>query len=50
MSAGAAARRRARARCGRIVLVELAILLVVVGVTAVLVARSPFATSAAPPR
>ncbi len=47
MSAGAAA-APAR-RLGRIVLVELVILLVVVGVTAVLVARSPVATSAAAP-
>ncbi len=46
MSAGAAA-APAR-RLGRIVLVELAILLVVVGVTAVLVARSPLTSSAAP--
>ena len=47
MSAGAAA-APAR-RLGRIVLVELAILLVVVGVTSVLVARSPVTTSAAAP-
>ena len=47
MSAGAAA-APAR-RLGRIVLVELAILLVVVGVTAVLVARSPITSSGASP-
>ena len=41
-------RRRRRGALGRIVLVELAILLVVVGVTAVLVARSPLTSSAAP--
>jgi copper transport protein len=47
VSAGAAA--APTRRLGQIVLAELAVLLVVVGVTAVLVARSPVSSSAAPP-
>lgn len=47
MSAGAAAGER-RTRLGRIVVVELIVLLAVVGVTSVLVNRSPVASSASP--
>ncbi len=46
MSGGAAAARR---RLARIVSIELAVLLAVVGVTAVLVARSPVSATSAPP-
>ena len=49
MSVGAAAPERLRGRLGRIVSVELVVLLAIVGVTSVLVTRSPIASSAAPP-
>jgi copper transport protein len=49
MSAGAAAPSDRRSRLGRIVTIELVLLLAVVGVTSVLVTRSPIASSATPP-
>jgi copper transport protein len=49
MSAGAAAPDDRRRRLGLIVSVELALLVAVVGVTSVLVTRSPIASSATPP-
>lgn len=49
MAVGAATLEDRRSRLGRIVVVELAILLAVVGVTSVLVTRSPIASSATPP-
>ena len=49
MSAGAGAASEPRRRLGRVVRIELAVLLGVVGVTAVLVARSPVSSTAAAP-
>jgi copper transport protein len=49
MSAGPAAPEQVRARLGRIVTAELVLLLAVVGVTSVLVTRSPVASSSGPP-
>jgi copper transport protein len=49
VSAGAASTPSARRTLTRIVAIELAVLLAVVAVTAVLVARSPVSSSAAPP-
>jgi copper transport protein len=49
VSAGAGAASEPRRRLGRVVRIELAILLAVVGVTAVLVARSPVSSTAAAP-
>jgi copper transport protein len=48
VSAGAAAAAGARRRLGQVVVAELAILLAVVGVTAVLVARSPVSSALEP--
>ena len=49
MQRGSAAPEQLRARLGRIVSAELVLLLAVVGVTSVLVTRSPIASSSAPP-
>jgi copper transport protein len=49
MSGGAAAAPERRRRLGSVVTIELAVLIVVLGVTAVLVNRSPVAASAAAP-